>query len=106
MKWRRSLLIILLFSFLFSNSFADSDLNYKFTKTYQNSAGAVTFSHEQHALVYAKDCAQCHSALKIFGGEVNELFAHNFCKQCHLDTSTGGPTDCVGCHNKNEGLSQ
>ena len=99
MKLRLSLLI-LLFSFFFSNSFAESTLNYKFSKTYQTSAGAVTFSHERHALVYAKDCAFCHSALKIFGGEVNELFAHNFCKQCHVDSSTGGPTDCAGCHDK------
>lgn len=93
-------LLILLFVSIFSNSFAENTLNYKFTKIFQNSAGAVTFSHEQHAIVYAKDCAFCHSALKTFGGEVNELFAHNFCKQCHIDSARGGPTDCAGCHDK------
>lgn len=75
---------------------ANPSAEYKFTKDYQSSAGTVIFDHEAHAMGRVKDCAKCHSALKSFGGKVNELFAHNFCKTCH--ESNDAPTQCNGCH--------
>ena len=89
---------LVLFSLLLNNAFAKNSDPYTFTKTYQSSSGDVVFSHDRHADQYAKDCAFCHSALKIFGGTVNELFAHNFCKNCHLQNSVHVSEDCSICH--------
>jgi len=97
---KHCILISVFLSFLFVNAFAGTTDNYKFKKTFQNSYGVVIFDHEAHATSRVKDCATCHSALKIFGGRVNELFAHNFCKTCHK--SRNGPTECNGCHRKTQ----
>lgn len=88
---------VLLFVF-FCTAFASKNDSYKFTKEFQTSYGTVTFDHEAHAMGRVKDCADCHSALKTFGGQVSELFAHNFCKACHETRS--GPTECNGCHGR------
>ena len=96
MMYRYCLPLSLLLSLIFVNAFATTNLNYKFKKIFQSTAGAVIFDHEAHATGRVKDCALCHSALKTFGGEVNELFAHNFCKLCH--ESNNAPTECSGCH--------
>ena len=88
--------LLLVLSLLFVNAFASSTDKLNFKKNFQSTEGVVTFDHWAHAYGRVKDCAECHSALKTFGGEVNELFAHNFCKLCH--TSNNGPTECNGCH--------
>jgi len=86
---------LLLFIFYADTLAATTDV-YKFKTTFQSASGAVVFDHEAHAMGRVKDCSFCHSALKTFGGEVNELFAHKYCKICH--ESKGGPTECNGCH--------
>ena len=95
---RYSLPVSLLLSLLFVNAFATTNLNYKFKKTFQSTAGVVVFDHESHATGRTRDCAECHSALKAFGGEINELFAHNFCKLCH--ESNRASSECNGCHSE------
>lgn len=92
----RIFISLLLLSVLFVDAFATSTENLNFIKTLQSTEGVVTFDHGSHAYGRVKDCAECHSALKIFGNKVNELFAHNFCKDCH--ESHNGPTECSGCH--------
>jgi len=72
------------------------DLNFKIS--FESSEGTVVFDHGAHAFGRVKDCAVCHGALDSFGGEVNELFAHNFCEKCHA--SCDAPTDCTGCHSR------
>ena len=94
---KHCILISLLLCLFYANSFAMVTDNYKFKKAFQSTSGVVIFDHEAHAMGRVKDCEFCHSALKIFGGKVNELFAHNFCKVCH--DSSNGPTECNGCHN-------
>ena len=88
--------ISLLLCLFFVNAFATTTLDYKFKKTFQSTSGVVVFDHEAHAMGREKDCEFCHSALEAFGGKVNELFAHKFCKLCHQ--SNNGPTECNGCH--------
>lgn len=89
----------LLFAALIFTSPVSAERIFDFTRTYASSAGAVTFNHQKHAEEYTHDCQLCHSALKVFGGTVNELFAHNYCKDCHArKTARNGPTGCSGCH--------
>jgi Cytochrome c7 and related cytochrome c len=96
--YKRCLFVTVIMGLLLVNSStATTDVN-KFTKTFQSDFGVVIFDHESHTKGRARDCATCHSALKTFGGKVNELFAHNFCKRCH--ESKNGPTECNGCHRK------
>ena len=68
----------------------------KFIKTYENSAGAVTFHHTRHAESFLDECGFCHSALRTFGGQVNELFGHKVCRVCH--ETHNGPLECNQCH--------
>lgn len=75
---------------------AVTDADYKFNRTFPSSRGDVVFDHEAHAMGRVRDCATCHSALKTFGGKVDELFGHTFCKSCHEEEE--GPTECSGCH--------
>lgn len=89
---------LLFLNLFFVNAFATSTDNFIFKKTFQSTEGLVTFDHGAHAYGRAKDCAECHSALKAFGGHVTELFAHSFCKKCH--ESNNAPTECNGCHKK------
>jgi len=96
--YRTLILLPFILSLLLVNSFAASADDYKFKITFKSTEGIVIFDHESHAYGRVKDCAICHSALKTFGGEVNELFAHNFCKTCH--ESNNAPTECNGCHKK------
>ncbi len=70
--------------------------DFRFTRAFENTAGTVTFPHQDHAERYPDNCAFCHSALRTFGGQVNELFAHKVCVTCH--ESKSGPTDCNDCH--------
>lgn len=93
---RQAVLLVLFLSLSSVAAAADSEESYKFSKEYQTSEGTVVFHHEQHAFGRVNDCVFCHSALDSFGGEMNELFAHNFCQVCH--ESNEGPTDCKGCH--------
>lgn len=80
------------------NAFAASTDSLNFKKTFQSKEGVVIFDHGAHAFGRVNDCAECHSALKAFGDEVNELFAHNFCKSCH--ETNNAPVECNGCHKK------
>ena len=98
MMYMRSILISLFLSLFFINAFAAPEDIHFFKKTYQSTSGVVTFDHGSHAFGRVKDCAFCHSALKTFGGKMNELFAHNFCKACH--ESNNGPSECKGCHGR------
>ena len=70
--------------------------NHKFIKSYDNSAGEVTFNHTKHAESFIDDCGFCHSALRTFGGQVNELFGHKVCRVCH--ETHNGPLECNKCH--------
>lgn len=92
--------LLLLLCLVAANVNATSSLDYKFIKIFQSSEGTVRFDHEAHAMGRVKDCAKCHSALKTFGDQVSELFAHNFCKTCH--ESNNGPAECNGCHRQRE----
>ena len=95
-------LLIAIFSVTFTvadDSYSYVSGNYKFNKTYQTSAEAVTFYHERHVDRSKSDCGFCHSALRIFGG-VSELYAHDFCKACH--ESRNGPTECSQCHDNHK----
>ena len=103
MKW--VVTIFFLCSFPLNNSFAETNLLYKFDRTYQSSAGPVTFTHGLHAGTYLKDCAFCHSALKAFGGKVTQLFAHNFCNNCHLQKVGTLMDDCTACHSETTEVS-
>jgi hypothetical protein len=98
MMFKCGLFITVLMGLLLANSSPATTEVYKFTRTFQSDYGAVIFDHESHAMGRVKDCAACHSALEVFGGQVNELFAHNFCKRCHA--THGGPTECYDCHRK------
>jgi len=93
--------ILLVMGFLSAAALAVPTDDFRFKKTFQSAQGVVAFDHEAHALGRVKDCATCHSALKTFGGQVNELFAHNFCQNCHA--SKNGPTECNGCHRNSNG---
>ena len=92
----QSLLIILLLCSLIRTSVASIRGDFRFQKVYENAYGAVAFNHEKHAVNAVQDCGYCHSALKVFGGKVNELFAHKVCKVCH--ESKNLPAECVSCH--------
>lgn len=94
--YKHCIFISLLFCLLFVNAIASANDNYKFKINFQSASGVVTFDHEAHAMGKEKDCEFCHSALKTFGGKVDELFAHKFCVLCHQ--SKNGPTECKGCH--------
>lgn len=96
-----SMLISLIMVLFFCSAFKLESDSYNFTREYQSSSGTVIFDHEAHAVDRNKDCVKCHNALEIFGGEVSELFAHNYCKTCH--ESQNGPTDCNGCHDRKKG---
>lgn len=93
---KSGILIWLLTALFFVDAFAAEPKAHEFRKTYQTTAGVVVFDHAAHAMGRVKDCAFCHSGLKTFGGKMNELFAHTFCKKCH--ESGHGPTECNGCH--------
>jgi len=80
--YKRSLFILFLFCAFSGNCFAEIRGDFRFQKVYENGYGAVTFNHEKHAVSAVKDCGYCLSALKVFGGKVNELFAHKVCKVC------------------------
>ena len=80
------------------SSLADIRGDFRFQKEYENSYGTVIFNHEKHAVNAVEDCGFCHSALKAFGGQVNELFAHKVCKVCHELKNI--PAECVTCHKK------
>ena len=95
---RKGILISLVLVLLVCSGFKLDRDSYKFTKEYQSSSGVVAFDHESHSMGRAKDCNNCHSALKTFGGEVSELLAHNYCKACH--EANNGPTECNGCHDQ------
>ena len=97
---RKGILISLVLVLLICSGFTFDPENHKFTKEYQSSSGVVVFNHESHSMDRDKDCSNCHSALKIFGGEVSELLAHNYCKACH--EANNGPTECNGCHDRKE----
>ena len=86
MMYHRSISISLLLGLFYVNAFAVTTDIYKFEKEYQSTLGVVTFDHEAHAMGRVKDCEFCHSALKTFGGQVNE--------------SRNGPTECGGCHRR------
>jgi hypothetical protein len=92
----RGLLIYLVAVFFLCSAFTLNNDSHKFTMQYQTPSGTVPFDHEAHAMGRAKDCDNCHSAFKTFGGEVNEMFAHNYCTTCH--EANNGPTECNGCH--------
>jgi hypothetical protein len=80
------------------NSLADIRGDFRFQKEYENSYGLVVFNHEKHAVSAVQDCGYCHSALKVFGGKVNELFGHKVCKVCH--ESKNVPAECISCHKR------
>ncbi len=90
------ILCIVVCSVTFSFAGIKGDLN--FSKTYENSAGAVTFNHEEHSSRFLDECGFCHSALKTFGGKVDKLFGHKVCRVCH--ESHDGPIGCSQCHDK------
>ena len=92
----QSLFILFLLCGFAGNSLASIKGDFRFQKVYENAYGAVTFNHEKHAVSAVQDCGYCHSALKVFGGKVNELFAHKVCKVCHESKSV--PAECVSCH--------
>ena len=92
----QSLFILFLLCGFTGNSLASIKGDFRFQKVYENAYGAVTFNHEKHAVSAVQDCGYCHSALKVFGGKVNELFAHKVCKVCHESKSV--PAECVSCH--------
>ncbi len=94
--YKQSIFIIFFLWVFASQGFADIRGNFRFQKEYENSYGTVPFDHEKHAVSAVKDCGYCHSALKVFGGKVNELFAHNVCKVCHASKNV--PVECVSCH--------
>lgn len=100
---------IVFFFFLFclplNLSFAEDTKVFQFSKTYQTETGPVIFTHERHADTYAKDCAFCHIALNIFGGEMNKMFAHNFCNDCHVQRSVSVAGNCQYCHSEPVKLS-
>lgn len=96
--YARSLLFLFLWCVSSGSCLADIRGDFRFQKEYENSYGTVTFNHEKHAVSAVKDCGFCHSALKTFGGKVNELFAHKVCKVCH--ESKNIPAECVTCHKK------
>ncbi len=96
--FKQSIFILFLWCVFAGNGFADIRGDFRFQKVYENSYGTVTFNHEKHAVSAVKDCGYCHSALKVFGGKVNELFAHNVCKVCHESKKV--PAECVNCHRK------
>jgi len=96
--YKQSIFILFFFCASAGHCFAGIRGDFRFQKVYENNYGTVTFNHEKHAVNAVKDCGYCHSALKIFGGKVNELFAHNVCKVCH--ESKNVPAECVSCHKK------
>jgi len=63
---------------------------------YKASVGDVSFPHKKHTTDQYEDCGFCHSALRTFGGKMNELYGHNICLKCHETRS--GPTACDQCH--------
>ncbi len=85
-------------------SFAEITGNHKFKKIYENSNGPVPFHHERHVTRFPEDCAFCHSALKTFGGKVNEMFAHKVCRVCH--EKNNGPVECHECHGRKKATKQ
>ena len=93
---KQSLFIVFLLGGFVGSSLADIRGDFRFQKVYENSYGTVTFHHEKHAVSAVQDCGYCHSALKVFGGKVNELFAHKVCKVCHEARKV--PAECVSCH--------
>ena len=92
----QSLFMLLLWYAFAGTGFADIRGDFRFQKEYENSYGTVFFNHEMHAVSAVRDCGFCHSALKVFGGKVNEMFAHKVCKVCH--ESKNVPAECVNCH--------
>ena len=90
------ILCIGLFAATFAFAGIEGDLN--FTKVYKNSAGAVTFQHQEHTERFLDECGFCHSALRTFGGKVDKLFGHKVCLVCH--ESKDGPTECNQCHDQ------
>src|SRR6056300_1407670 len=94
--YKRSLFILFLFCAFSGNCFAEIRGDFRFQKVHEKGYGAVTFNHEKHAVSAVKDCGYCHSALKVFCGKVNELFAHKVCKVCY--ESKNVPAECVSCH--------
>ena len=97
---KQNLFILFLLCGFAGNSYADIRGDFRFQKVYENSYGAVTFNHEKHAVSAVRDCGYCHSALKVFGGTVNELFAHKVCKVCHESKQV--PAECVNCHKQSQ----
>ncbi|MGW8313372.1 MAG: cytochrome c3 family protein [Desulfuromonadales bacterium] len=95
---RQSMFLLCLLWVFPGYGFAEISGDFKFQKVYENSYGAVTFNHEKHAVSAVRDCGYCHSALKVFGGKVNELFAHKVCKVCHESKQV--PAECVNCHSQ------
>jgi len=93
-----NLFIFLVMVLLFCSAFSKDNVDYKFSKEYQSSEGVVIFDHKIHSSERQKDCHACHSALDVFGGSMNELFAHNYCKNCH--ETHNGPTECNECHDR------
>lgn len=93
---RSGVSIVLVPVLFFCTAFSNENYNYKFIKEYQTSSGAVVFDHEAHAMSRQKDCHACHSALKVFGGTVSQLLAHNYCQDGY--ESNDGPKECNGCH--------
>ena len=90
------MLCIAIFSVTFA--FANIKGDFNFTKTYQATAGVVTFDHKNHTERFTDECGFCHSALKTFGGKVDKMFGHKVCRVCH--ESHDGPSECTGCHDK------
>lgn len=80
---KRFYLILFIAIFSVTLSFAGIKGDINFTKTYDNTAGAVIFNHQKHTTLFIEECGFCHSALRTFGGKVEKLFGHGICKSCH-----------------------
>jgi hypothetical protein len=92
------LLMLCIAIFPVTLTFASIKGDFNFIKTYKSIAGAVTFNHQNHTVRFTDKCGFCHSALKTFGGKVDEMFGLKVCRVCH--ESHDGSSECTGCYDK------
>jgi len=90
----KKLIILLVFLFIASITFAAEFTPLSFEKTFEAKMGNVTFNHQVHK---TQDCVACHTAINENKG-VDKSFGHKFCKSCHK--TNDGPTKCKECHVK------
>ncbi|PLX98046.1 MAG: hypothetical protein C0623_13995 [Desulfuromonas sp.] len=97
MQKRKWLLPVLLSFFIAGSVLANTDSALKVEEfIYKGEHGTVTFLHKKHSERNAADCGFCHSALRTFGGTVDQLYGHSICLKCHEERN--GPTECGQCH--------